>query len=124
MWTCERGAWYRRRPLTILGYRCSPILFPSGPVDGCVVSFKCNLTELNKGCDVKNMARLLFGFALAAFLAAFTAPLSTTSAFASCPSFNPHCTSGAPGPIAAAGLPFLAVGYGVYWMLRRRRKTD
>lgn len=31
---------------------------------------------------------------------------------------------GAPGPIAGAGLPFLAVGYGVYWMIKRRRKAD
>jgi hypothetical protein len=28
---------------------------------------------------------------------------------------------GAPGPIAGAGLPFLAVGYGVYWLLKRKR---
>jgi hypothetical protein len=34
---------------------------------------------------------------------------------------GPH---GAPGPIAGAGLPFLAVGYGVYWLVRRRRKAD
>jgi hypothetical protein len=27
----------------------------------------------------------------------------------------------APGPIAGAGLPFLAVGYGVYWLVRRRK---
>jgi hypothetical protein len=31
---------------------------------------------------------------------------------------------GAPGPIAGAGLPFLAAGYGVYWLIRRRRKAD
>jgi hypothetical protein len=31
---------------------------------------------------------------------------------------------GAPGPIAGAGLPVLAVGYGVYWLVRRRRKAD
>jgi hypothetical protein len=30
---------------------------------------------------------------------------------------------GAPGPIAGAGLPVLAVGYGVYWLVRRRRKA-
>jgi hypothetical protein len=30
---------------------------------------------------------------------------------------------GAPGPIAGAGLPVLAVGYGVYWLVRRRRRT-
>ena len=31
--------------------------------------------------------------------------------------------SGAPGPIAGAGLPILAIGYGVYWMVKRRRRT-
>ena len=30
---------------------------------------------------------------------------------------------GAPGPIAGAGLPILAVGYGVYWLVRCRRKA-
>jgi hypothetical protein len=29
---------------------------------------------------------------------------------------------GVPGPIAGAGLPVLAVGYGVYWLVRRRRR--
>ena len=31
---------------------------------------------------------------------------------------------GAPGPIAGAGLPVLAIGYGVYWLVRRRCKTQ
>jgi hypothetical protein len=31
---------------------------------------------------------------------------------------------GAPGPIAGAGLPVLAIGYGVYWLVKRRRKRD
>jgi hypothetical protein len=31
---------------------------------------------------------------------------------------------GAPGPIAGAGLPILAVGYGVYWLIRRRQKSQ
>jgi hypothetical protein len=30
----------------------------------------------------------------------------------------------APGPIAGAGLPLLAVGFGVYWMIKRRRKAN
>jgi hypothetical protein len=28
---------------------------------------------------------------------------------------------GAPGPLMGAGLPVLAVGYGVYWLTKRRR---
>jgi hypothetical protein len=32
---------------------------------------------------------------------------------------------GAPGPIAGAGLPILAAGYGAYWLVRSyRRKSD
>ena len=31
---------------------------------------------------------------------------------------------GAPGPIAGAGLPLVAVGYGIYRLIRRRRKAD
>jgi hypothetical protein len=31
---------------------------------------------------------------------------------------------GAPGPIAGAGLPILAIGYGVYWLVKRRRKVN
>jgi hypothetical protein len=30
----------------------------------------------------------------------------------------------APGPIAGAGLPILLAGYGVYWLIKRRRRTD
>jgi hypothetical protein len=36
---------------------------------------------------------------------------------------RPHF-HGAPGPIAGAGLPILAAGYGVYWLVRRRRKAN
>ena len=31
---------------------------------------------------------------------------------------------GAPGPLAGAGLPFLAVGYGAYWLYRRRKANQ
>jgi hypothetical protein len=34
----------------------------------------------------------------------------------------PGHTKGAPLPIAGAGLPILAIGYGVYWAVKRRRK--
>jgi len=36
---------------------------------------------------------------------------------------NPHY-SGVPGPIAGAGLPIIAVGYGIYWLIRRRRRPQ
>ena len=30
---------------------------------------------------------------------------------------------GAPGPIVGAGLPVLLIGGGIYWIVRRQRKT-
>jgi hypothetical protein len=37
---------------------------------------------------------------------------------------TPPVARGVPGPIAGAGLPVLAVGYGVYWLVRRRRRSQ
>ena len=37
---------------------------------------------------------------------------------------SPGAYHAAPGPIAGAGLPVLAIGYGVYWLVKRRRKTN
>jgi LPXTG-motif cell wall-anchored protein len=31
---------------------------------------------------------------------------------------------GAPGPLAGAGLPVLLIGGGIYWLVRRRKKTQ
>jgi hypothetical protein len=31
---------------------------------------------------------------------------------------------GVPGPIVGAGLPILAAGYGVYWLIRRHRRSS
>lgn len=74
---------------------------------------------------MKNVTRLLSATALASLLAAFTLPLFPTSTLATPCSTAVGCaTRGAPGPIAGAGLPILAVGYGVYWMIKRRRKAD
>jgi hypothetical protein len=63
--------------------------------------------------------RILAGLALVAITVALVGVAD--SAFAD--SFGPSL--GAPGPIAGAGLPILAIGYGVYWLVKRfRRKTD
>jgi hypothetical protein len=60
--------------------------------------------------------RVLAGLALVAITIALA---GADSAFAG-PS-----PLGAPGPIAGAGLPILAVGFGAYWLVKRfRRKTD
>jgi hypothetical protein len=34
---------------------------------------------------------------------------------------GPGGDHGAPGPIAAAGAPLLILGYGAYWLIKRRR---
>jgi hypothetical protein len=66
---------------------------------------------------MRDSAKIIFFVALITMAAQF--PLGT-SALA-----DDHDRSwdGAPGPIAGAGLPILAVGYGVYWLIRRRRKA-
>jgi hypothetical protein len=35
---------------------------------------------------------------------------------------GPVVVRGAPGPIAGAGLSVLAVGFGAYWLIKRRRR--
>ena len=35
---------------------------------------------------------------------------------------QPCSICGAPGPIAGAGLPILAIGFGAYWLAKRLRR--
>lgn len=49
-----------------------------------------------------------------------TAPAFACNGNGNC-SNAPGQVRGAPGPLAGAGLPVLAVGYGVYWLVKRRR---
>jgi hypothetical protein len=66
--------------------------------------------------------------ALAFALMVVTPPAQACNGGGNCenaPGHNPgHNVHGAPGPIAGAGLPVLAIGYGVYWLVKRRRKVN
>jgi hypothetical protein len=70
---------------------------------------------------MKIASGILFAAALA--LALTLGPPSAQACNGNCDNAPGH-TKGAPGPIAGAGLPFLAIGYGVYWLVKRRRKVD
>jgi hypothetical protein len=63
------------------------------------------------------LSRILAGLALVAITIVLVGAADST--------FAGPSPLGAPGPIAGAGLPILAVGFGVYWLVKRfRRKTD
>ena len=62
---------------------------------------------------------------LASLLATLTLPLFTIPSLAATPSPCSTCSiRGAAGPIVGAGLPILAIGFGVYWLMKRRRKAS
>ena len=61
--------------------------------------------------------------ALAFALMIVTPPALACNGNGNCDNAPGH-VKGAPGPIAGAGLPMLAIGYGVYWLVKRRRKVD
>lgn len=68
---------------------------------------------------------------LISLLIAFFAAAGSFVAYQASGAKQPHGGSptgggihGAPGPLAGAGLPVVAVGYGVYWLVRRRREGN
>jgi hypothetical protein len=76
-------------------------------------------------------AQSLFAAALSLLLVALTSPLDRSVAQTALSTSTAAAKGGhhgAPGPILGAGLPALAVigiGYGVYWLRKRRhRRTD
>ncbi len=67
-----------------------------------------------------------YGVAAAVFALALTMGAPTAKACkdrGNC-SHAPGHTRGAPGPIAGAGLPVLAIGYGIYRLVKRRGRSN
>ena len=75
---------------------------------------------------MKLTSSLLSAAALAFVLMIVSPPASACNGNCeNAPGHNkPGHVSGAPGPIAGAGLPILAIGYGVYWLIKRRRSES
>jgi hypothetical protein len=69
---------------------------------------------------MKTIAPIVAGTALVGLVGVIALPaLAQTSATAT----STAVRRPAPGPIMGAGLPVLAVGFGVYWLVRRRSKV-
>ncbi len=73
---------------------------------------------------MQNSIKIAFSAAVLTAVATFAMPASA------CKEGDGNCTSApghnkiVPGPLAGAGLPFIAVGYGIYWLVRRRRNSQ
>jgi hypothetical protein len=67
--------------------------------------------------------RISNGLAVVATLFALAGAMVLSSPnLANAQTLAPSTARGAPGPIVGAGLPVLAVGFGVYWLIKRRRR--
>jgi hypothetical protein len=64
----------------------------------------------------------LSAIALASTLALFSPALACNDR-GNCDN-APGQNKDAPAPLLGASIPGLAIGYGVYWLIRRRRKAD
>ena len=73
-----------------------------------------------KGVGLSKMKKVMLSSVLFAALLPLAANACNNNGnCANAPGHN----RGVPGPIVGAGLPVLAVGYGVYWLIRRRQKA-
>ena len=72
---------------------------------------------------MRNSVAIAFSLALLTTVVTFAIPASACKDGGNCDS-APGRTKKVPGPIAGAGLPVLAAGYGIYWLVRRRRNSQ
>jgi hypothetical protein len=75
---------------------------------------------------MKNTGALLSAAALAFVLSVASAPASACNEKGNCenaPGQNKD-PKGAPLPLLGASLPGLAIGYGAYWLIKRRRNAS
>jgi hypothetical protein len=70
---------------------------------------------------MKITSGILSAAALAFALMLVTPPALACNHKGNCDNAPGHVKE-APGPIAGAGLPILAIGYGIYWLVKRHRK--
>ena len=74
---------------------------------------------------MKNSMKIAFSAAVLSAVVAFALPANACNDNGNCDNAPGHNkVSPVPGPLAGAGLPFIAVGYGVYWLVRRRRRNS
>ena len=66
---------------------------------------------------MKAVVQIMVGAAIVAVLGLAALPALSQITPPPPPGYSP-----APGPIVGAGLPVLAVGFGVYWLVRRFRR--
>jgi hypothetical protein len=76
--------------------------------------------ENMRATTMNTVGRILAATAFTFGLAWVALPQFTTSTMAQSTSTRP--VRGAPGPLIGAGLPVVAIGFGVYWLVRRKRR--
>jgi hypothetical protein len=91
---------------------------------GCNAPFTCVLLQSKWERPLRTLPATLFCALMAGTLVGSAPQAFACNGNGNCENAPGHNKVGAPGPIAGAGLPMLAIGYGVYWLIKRRRKTD